>query len=157
MTDGRPPHIPGYPAITKRFKTYAFTVMRLSGSNQQDQTEDEVEVVHSPPPPAAKRQYTGQLKIPPQSNLPASFSQTTNNVIKMTETMNETTSRLKNLESNNVTTLNSLKNLHDRLTNQEAAIQQQGRDIVTMGTAVESQGTLISTIEETQVSHTYSN
>ena len=152
MLDGRPPYIPGYPVINNRFKTYASTVIKLSGSNPQDQEDDEVEVIQPPATPKAKRQHTGQMKNPVQSNLPASFSQSTNNVIKMTESMNETTSRLKNLESNHATTQASLKNLHDRLTNQEAAIQQQGRDIATMGTAIESQGNLISTVQETQIS-----
>ena len=36
MEDGRPPLIPGFPALTKRFKSYASSVIRLSGSNPQD-------------------------------------------------------------------------------------------------------------------------
>ena len=144
--DGKP-HIPGFPQITTSNKSYASTLIDLSGGNPQEEPQAHFNV----PVQSTKRRYTGKPKDDILSSLPANFASKNKEAVKMTEALNETTTRLKMLESNDKYTKETLKTVTERLEIQGKAILQQKEDISKLGETIVNQRNLISAIQENQL------
>ena len=69
----------------------------------------------------------------------------------MTAAMNETTSRLKAMENNHTNTTSTIKDISTCLNTQGASIDQQSLEIKDLGRAFETQNTLITALQTTQL------
>ena len=69
----------------------------------------------------------------------------------MTAALNETTSRLRAMETSHSNTTTSITNLSTRLDTNEASLKQQSNEIKTLSQAYETQNKLITALKTTQL------
>ena len=69
----------------------------------------------------------------------------------MTAALNEATSRLKSLESNNRTTTTAIADITKGLANQKDTLNQQGNEIKALSEAYQTQNNLITALQTTQI------
>ena len=139
--------IQGHPRLNNKTKSYVKTIIDLTGSNPRGQ-----QIPTTQPTLTNKRHHSGD-PIPQEitTNLPPGLSNTIHQNTGMIEVLNETTARLRSLESNHTSTNSSISDLSSRMDNQAQSMKKQGEEIRALGEAYATQNQLITALQTTQV------
>ena len=148
--EGKDPGVQHYPKLTGKQATFVDSLVDLTGevaANPQEEdspSQKAVTYADMVSPSPTKRQRNGAQKHPPPSYLPEGFSTQNKRDTEITSNLNETMARLKQMESNDLETKESLDFLSRRL-------DQQGNDISTLGKSLQQTNVKVDKVCDTQV------
>jgi len=145
-------HVQHHPVLSTRQESFVDSLVNLTGTgpNPQEEYQPEVQMLSrtnvstyasmvSPSP--SKRQRNGDAA---SSKVYQPVPVNTERDAKINASLNETMEKLKQIESNEVGTQDTLTTLSNRL-------DQQGRDISVLGESLRSTNTKVDKVSETQV------
>jgi len=152
FSEGSNPSVQHYPKLTDNQTTMVESLVNItatmSAHNPQDESEPQrrtnsyVGIVSQSPPKRHRNGHTKEQST--KSYLPEGFTANNDRDVEIKANLNETMVRLKQMESNDVETKESLSTLSSRL-------DQQGRDISTLGQSLQQTNEKVDKVCDTQV------